>query len=142
MINKKKSYKIEATIDNNFLLIGISSSENDFKLCWLINQEFEIEFKRDDDLQFYNEKLNIEQNFALYSFSNDEYQAYLISNKSNSGILISEYKSIDFFIKIKTSDNSIFDFFQSKLLQIKQIQAIFKIDVNVLKLKQKLIFEI
>lgn len=139
---KAKKHKINSETNFSFFLIGISSSEVDYKLCWKINQELNLEFKKVKDLLFYHEKLNVEQNFSLYTFSNDEFEAYFISNKTTNGYLIDEHKKIDYFLKIESQNQTILDNLYTKLNQINFIQAVFKIDVNSLKSKQKLIFEI
>lgn len=136
----KSTRKIKSESDFSFYLLGISSSESDFKLCWRINQDLNIDFIREDDLVIFNEKLKAEQLFSLYSFSTEDYQAFLISNKATNGFLLDEHKNIDFLIKFSSEDSAFFDMFYSKLKQIEVIQASFKIDVNSLKSKQKLIF--
>jgi len=97
---KKKKHKLTFQLDFNFSLLGISSSENDYRLSWEMNKVLEISLRKDSDHVI--KRKEIEQNFLVYTFSDEEsfLQYFLIANKSENGYLIEELRNIDYFLQI------------------------------------------
>ncbi len=99
---KKKSHKLIYEPDYSFLLIGISSHENDYHISWLINRKLGLSLRKVRNLQIFNKKLGENQEFSIYSFENDERSLLynLISNRCDNGFLIEEIKNIDYLLQI------------------------------------------
>ena len=139
---KKKKHKLTFQPDFSFFLIGISSSENDYRLSWEINKILGISLRKGTDHVI--KKKEIEQVFLVYTFYDEEVflQYSLIANKSEKGYLIEELRNIDYFLQIHgdLSDNQKQQIISS-IKNIKGVSGIFKLDINTLKSKNRLIIE-
>ena len=139
---KKKKHKLTFQLDFDFFLLGISSSENDYRLSWEMNKALEISLKKNAD--HITKKKEIEQVFLVYTFYDEEVflQYSLIANKSEKGYLIEELRNIDYFLQIHgdLSDNQKQQIISS-IKNIKGVSGIFKLDINTLKSKNRLIIE-
>jgi hypothetical protein len=139
---KKKKHKLTFQLDFNFFLLGISSSENDYRLSWEINKKLKISLRKSTDHVIKREE--IEQAFSVYTFSDEEVylQYFLIANKSENGYLIEELRNMDYFLQIH---GDITDKQQEQIISyarnIKGITGVFNLDINTMKSKNKLIIE-
>lgn len=137
----KKLLNIEYEYD--FALIGISCHEKDYRLCWNINQVLNIQLAKIDSLEIYTPKEKSKGFFSLFFYEDEENQCayYLLSNRSQYGIVIPEQKQTDFFIIIK---GSFFENDKTALMEeLKKISIIltsFEINPNGLKSKKNLLF--
>ena len=159
-------YKLEIEPDYNFLLIGISSHEKDYSLCWAINKKLNIELVKKDSLEIKGKKQITSAFFSFYEYINEEdFLEYFViantsenklpvtadntlfskedksKNKTSNELLIPEQKQIDFFLIIKGELEE--EFKNETLKQIKQIdvvQTAIRIEAEQLRSKQNLIF--
>ena len=144
--------------EEEYSLIGIHSTLEDYKLAYLINKKLNTRFfKAKEDLQFTREKKKA--SFSIYNYENTKYDFdwFLIANSyrreyqtvSNELLLTSETKTylipekkkVDFFLKI--CGESEYDFVMKTINSIKSIENIitaYLIDKNTLKSKDFLIF--
>ena len=144
--------------EEEYSLIGIHSTLEDYKLAYLINKKLNTRFfKAKEDLQFTREKKKA--SFSIYNYENTKYDFdwFLIENRyrrenktvSNELLLTSETKTylipekkkVDFFLKI--CGESEYDFVMKTINSIKSIENIitaYLIDKNTLKSKDFLIF--
>ncbi|PQJ79792.1 IPExxxVDY family protein [Polaribacter porphyrae] len=144
--------------DDEFSLIGIHTTLEDFKLAYLLNKNLRTSFQKSrKDLAFKEEKKRA--SFSLYNYSNTEYDFdwHLIANSSKrenqtvsnellltsetKTYLITEKKKVDFFIKI--SGDIQYNFISKTVAKIKKIDQVitsYQIDKNTLKSKDFLIF--
>ena len=144
--------------EEEYFLIGIHTTLEDFKLAFLLNKKLGTKFYRSKkDLSF--EEMKKQASFSLFNYLNLEYDFYwsLISNgskKENQTVfnelqlaaeiktyLIPEKKKVDFFIKIQ--GNITYSFVSeivNKIKTIDQIITSYQIDKNTLKSKDFLIF--
>lgn len=144
--------------DDEFSLIGIHTTVEDFRLAYLLNQNLVTGFQKcREDLSFSNLKDNA--SFSLFNYTNHkfDYEWFLIANSSKrenqtqsnelllttetKTYLIPEKKKVDFFIKISGSIE--YDYIVNTVNKIKNIKEIitsYYIDKNTLKSKDYLIF--
>ena len=127
--------------DYDFKLIGISCHAKDYRICWELNNTLKIDFIRGSDYEI--SKKDELRNFTFYEY-NDEVNYldfYLIANKGNKGYLISEQKSIDFFLLLKGSvtDDHLTNFI-IKVKALKIVLTAFNINPESLKSKQNFLF--
>ena len=107
-----------------------------------MNEKLEISLRKSNDHVIIRKET--EQVFLVYTFYDEEaYLQYsLIANKSENGFLIEELRNIDYFLQIHgdLTDNQ-----QQKIISsvknIKGVTGVFKLDINTLKSKNKLIIE-
>ncbi|APG60729.1 IPExxxVDY family protein [Christiangramia salexigens] len=150
--------------DEQFYLIAIYSSLEEYKMAYSINKYLNIRLERERrDIDF--EYAEYQAIYALFSHKdpNTYYNFFLVANKFkgepkrilSSGslfeeeevrpqevYLVPEYKKVDFFLKISEEmKQKEFNKLLTKIGQIPQVQAAYAVDTDQLKSKQNLIFE-
>lgn len=150
--------EIDDFSDNNYILIGIHSTVEDFQLAYILNQQMHTRFKRSkNSLDFENKNNNA--TFSIYEFKNTKFNQnwFLLENQfvntlSTSKIgffdtneittyLIPEKKKIDFFLKLEGDfEEQFIEKTINTINNIDQIITSYTIDVNTLKSKDFLIF--
>lgn len=133
---------LDVEYDFDFALFGVSSHVANYRLAWGMNQLFELDLERVDDidLSFGPKK---QGNFSIYRFDDEEsYTTYhLISNRCSSGYLIPELKQMDYFIQYwgPMSDDELNDF-KNELRKIPSVLTAMDIDPMKLKSRNNLLF--
>jgi hypothetical protein len=133
---------LELDFDFDFSLFGISSHVPNYRLAWGINNLFETDLERSDDidLSFENDKIG---SFSLYKFDDAESYTtfHLLSNRCETGYLIPELKQIDFFIQYwGPMGKSELSSFKDELREIPSVLASIQIDPMELKSRNNLLF--
>lgn len=148
------------TIDfeDDYSLIGIHSTEEDYRLAYLINRHLKTKFNRfkhnldfqDSNAEFPLFEYKDESNFMNYYLINNKHIQYVNTNESGglfggnyttTSYLIPEKKKIDFFLKIEGGDHE--NYVQKiveNLNSINQIITSYSIEPKTLKTKDHLIF--
>lgn len=144
--------------EEEYSLIGIHTTLEDFKLAYLLNKNISTSFhKLKNDLTF--EKQQVKTSFSMFKYENTKYdfEWYLIANSTKTEnittsnqlllttetktFLIPEKKKIDYFIKISGDvETSFITKTIKKIKSIEQIITSYSIDKNTLKSKDFLIF--
>lgn len=141
MILNRKNLKFE--IDFDFILIALTSSLKDYRICYLINKYLNFNFTRTDDLKI---EIIAQANphlFSLfhYSWESTETDFYFIGNKGSEGYLVPEMREADYFILIKNYiDDDDLEGIISALNKIPEIVAAVKIDPKKIKSRENLLF--
>ena len=152
------SLELDDFSDDNYTLIGIHSTLDEYKLAYILNQKLETTFvKANYSLDFENKNNNA--SFPIYEFINSKFSHswFLISNQYKEKIkgvslglfdaseittyLIPEKRKVDFFLKLEGD----FDYeyivkVVSEINTINQVITSYTIDPNILKSKEFLIF--
>ncbi|MBW4888151.1 IPExxxVDY family protein [Mucilaginibacter sp. HMF5004] len=136
----KKVLKFE--IDLDFVLIAITSSLKDYRLCFLINRALNFNFAKIDDLEI---DLNIggQSYFSFYNFNRDDSETdyFFISNKGTDGYLIPEMNKTDYLLMIKNYiDENDLETIITGLNRIPEIVAAVKVDPKKIKSRENLLF--
>jgi hypothetical protein len=100
---KKKVVKLQDTnAYDNYLLIGISSHENDYRVSWTLNIHLGLKLAKSQNITIPLPKFDDVRSFSCYRYYDDNNmnQFMLIANTSEQGYLFPEYKNIDFVLKI------------------------------------------
>jgi hypothetical protein len=141
MILNRKNLKFE--IDFDFILIALTSSLKDYRICYLINKCLNFNFTRTDDLKLDINAVASPALFSMfmYSWESTETDFYFIGNKGSEGYLVPEMREADYFILIKNyiDDNDLEDLI-SGLNKINEIVAAVKIDPKKIKSRENLLF--
>ena len=126
----------------DFILIGIVSTFRDFRICRDINTTLELELQRGSDYTILDGKRDTELAFSFFEYNTEqEDQYFVISNKTEEGLLIPERKQLDYFLLIKPGMTPIDPTEIIKHLQtVAGFQAVFTLDVRTLKSKGNLLF--
>jgi hypothetical protein len=145
-------------LEDDYLLIGIHSPEEDYRLAYLLNKHLNTKFERfEKHLDFKNSTAK----FPLFEYKDIDKQLnyYLINNKyiqlenkkkiqglfdgnySTISYLIPEKKKVDFFLKIEgCNQKTLLTQLVAHLNSIQQIITSYAIDPNLLKSKDHLTF--
>jgi hypothetical protein len=141
MILNRKILKFE--IDLDFVLIAVTTSLKDYRICYLINKYLSFGFIKAPDLA-----VDISQGpepvyFSLYTCQWEESATdfYFIANKGSDGYLIPEMRKTDYFLLIRNYiDEQDLDNLLSALNKIPEIVAAVKIDPKKVKSRENLLF--
>ena len=98
-----KRHKLEMAIYEDFSLLGMVSDETGYRLCWLINRALGTDFLRLDDLKLYHRRLDKEQVFSIYAFSDEDAMLTfrIIRNRAEEGFFLDELKNLDYLVHIQ-----------------------------------------
>lgn len=152
---------LEIEYDYDFVLIGVSSHDKDYRLCWRLNKELNLKLAIQPSFEIKNKKQKTPSFFSFYLYENKEiFTEYaVIANMSeskqgeetenslfgemngDSDILIPEQKQFNYFVIIRGEmENEEVDEFIRTLKEIENIQTAVRLDVKSLRSKQNLIF--
>jgi hypothetical protein len=137
MKNIRKVTRVKLQIDhvNDFILIGLVSSEADYKLSLSLNKKFKISLKNISPVKI-NEAGGTELQFSRFSdISQSPDRVFnLFSNRSGKHFLISKLRNIDYILHIHDPDNKpVVSEITSTLREIAGITAVFNIDFDTIK---------
>ena len=152
--------RFELDLGDDYSLIGIHTSEEDYRLAFLLNQHLKTNFTNSkNQLDFKNDVAS----FSVFEFINEQHQLtiHLIANKfvgnarqstelnlfnsevqfSNISYLIPEKKNIDYFVKIEGDiTNNELNKRIDTINKINQVITSYQINPAELKSKDYLIF--
>jgi hypothetical protein len=159
-------HTLQVEYDFDFLLIGISSHEKDYRICWALNNKLGIKLTKINSLEIKGKKQETSSFFSLYSYDHSkaflEYnvianisenklsitkQHNLFNNKElkqeyvETEFLLPEQNQMDYLFIIKGEINELE--IKKIIKEIKEIDILLtavRIDVSSLKSKHNLIF--
>jgi len=141
MILNRKFLKFE--IDLDFVLIAVTTSLKDYRICYLINKFLHFDFTKSPDLSVDIAQAGEPVLFSIYHYNWEasETDFYFIANKGSEGYLIPEMRKADYFLMIKNYiDEDDLDNLVSALNKIPEIVAAVKIDPKKIKSRENLLF--
>ena len=130
-MTKKSVHKLSVPTEGTSSWLGISSHENDYRLSWAINQQLGFNLVKSENHKVFNQKLNEQQEFSVYSYQDDETVSYrLISNRCDNGFLLEKFKNIDFILVISPDQNPEFKAnLISRMRTVSFVSAVFLLDI-------------
>lgn len=160
----KHTLKIE--YDYDFVLIGISSHEKDYRLCWALNNVLELELTKTESLEIKSKKEETPSFFSLFKYENEaEFKEYFVlsnlsenkhsvlkedtlfnksskeSSSAEKDILIPEHRQMNYFFIIRGEiTDSEAEKFIKRIKSIDMILTAVQIQPNELRSKANLIF--
>ena len=133
---------LEIEYDYNFVLIGISSHEKDYRICWALNNILKLDLVKIAPLEIKDKKQDKTSYFSLFEYLiPDEFMEYfIIANQSEKGVLIAEQKNMDYFFIIRgeIDEDKVTEIIK-KIKDLSIVQTAVRIDLSTLKCKQNLI---
>jgi hypothetical protein len=158
-------HTLEIEYDYEFVLIGISSHEKDYRFCWSLNNKLKLELSKKESLEIKGKRQKTPSYFSFFTFEDqDQYKEYSVlanfseskslvltentlfgtaekSRQSENEFLIPEHKQMNYFFIVH---GEMTDFEVDQLIKdIKDIDIVktaIRIDPKTLKSKQNLIF--
>jgi hypothetical protein len=158
-------HTLEIEYDYDFVLIGISSHEKDYRFCWALNNKLKLELSKKDSLEIKGKKQKTLSYFSFFTFNDqDQYKEYPVlanfsesksliltentlfgtpekSRQSENEFLVPEHKQMNYFMVIQGEmENEQADELIQKIKEIDIVLTAIRIDPKTLKSKQNLIF--
>lgn len=137
MKSTQKVTRVKLNIDqkNDYILLGLVSSEPDYKLSLSLNKKFRISLKNISPLRVTGDN---ESELTFSRFSNNDNLTdlvfSLVSNRSGKNFLLNKLKNIDYLFQIQNSNNEVnLKNIVSNLREIDTVTAVFNIDINTIK---------
>lgn len=130
-------------LDLDFVLIALTVPLKDYRLCFNINKQLNLEFYRIEELCLQLNPKSPASYFSMYHHGSEETDAdfYLLSNKGTEGFLVPEMRTADYFIIIKNFiDEEDLEHFIAGLNKIPEVQVAVEVNPGRLKSKENLIF--
>jgi hypothetical protein len=159
-------HTLEIQYDYDFALIGISSHEKDYRMCWALNNKLGLELVKVNSLEIKGKKQETPSFFSLFTYDHpDGFLEYTVvanlseskasvtgehtlfgskaktSPYSENEFLIPEHKQMNYFFVIKGDLNEAG--IQQLVKQIREIDMVLtavSMDASQLKSKHNLIF--
>jgi hypothetical protein len=120
---------------NEFILVGIVTSEPDYKLSLTLNNKFGISLKNISPVEVEDGNHSV-MTFSRFSDTNSSAGSIfnLISNRSGKNFLLKNLKNIDYIFQVHDSEdiNNIRQI-TDRLREIESVNAVFTIDTNTFK---------
>ena len=141
MILNRKVLKFE--IDLDFVLIAVTTSLKDYRVCYLINKALNFNFAKIQDLEvdINNDLVPVLFSIYNYNWETTETDFYFIANKGSDGYLVPEMRKADYFLLIKNYiDENDLDNLISAINKIPEIVTAVKIDPKKVKSRENLLF--
>jgi hypothetical protein len=137
MKSTQKVTRVKLKIDqnNDYILLGLVSTEPDYKLSLLLNKKFRISLKNISPLRVTGD---VEPELTFSRFSNNHNPTdlvfCLVSNRSGKFYLLNKLKNIDYLFQIQNPDNEAdLNNIITNLREIDTVTAVFNIDINTIK---------
>jgi len=127
--------KLQIDQENDFILLGLVSSEPDYKLSLALNKKFGISLKNISPLKINGEN-GTELMFSRFSDTSESPDRLynLVSNRSGKHFLIRKLRNVDYILHVHDPDNkNIISQITSNLREITTITAVFNIDIDSIK---------
>lgn len=136
--------KLRIDPDFDFILAGMSTPLQDYRLAWWVNKALHIQLSRAADLVVTDQESRLQTSFSRFDFQEDLTRSFfhLLQNKQGSVLLLPEVREMDYLLLIKG------EYYRSrhagiakKLRTIEQMLAVVIINTENLKSKNNLIID-
>ncbi len=128
--------------DYDFQLIGLYCHFKDYRLAWALNKKFEFDFVKQEPYIITSSDESQEFSYYTYSIEHQELFYYLLSNRSNHGLLIPERKDVDYFIIVDgVYERSKKKEFIAELSSLNEVLSAVEVNPKELRSKQNLLME-
>ena len=131
-IQKLKRVQLQIDHKENLILLGLVSTEPDYKLSLYINRKFKINLRNLAPLKIRSETGN-ELTFSRFSDQSGSSGLThdLFSNRSGKYFLLKKLKNIDYlFLMHNTEDDQNIETITSVLREMESVNAVFNIDLD------------
>ena len=137
-----KKHKLEMAMEEDFCLLGVAADAPDYKFCWMINRELDVNFEKLDDLLLFHPKLDADQEFSLFAFDDEDTMITyrIIKNRSDTGYFLDELKNLDYLVHIQGEiyEDQIGRFMQT-INKLPAVRMCVPVDLTRLRNKERLL---
>ncbi|HVW96611.1 MAG TPA: IPExxxVDY family protein [Mucilaginibacter sp.] len=137
----RKFLKFEFDLD--FVLVAVTTSLKDYRVCYLINRHLNFNLAKIPDLEVDIHNGTQPVLFSKYHYAEEATGTdfYVIGNKGTDGYLVPEMRKADYFLLIKNHiDEDDVDSLISAINKIPEFVAAVKIDPKKIKSRENLLF--
>ncbi|MBN2747404.1 MAG: IPExxxVDY family protein [Bacteroidales bacterium] len=115
--------------------LGISCQLADYKLIFRINKQLNIKFVRLESLTVNAGRFLGTYSLYHYYDAENELNIYLLSNKTDNGVLISDFKQLDYFLILRGeyADEEIVLSYKTQLRKVEEVLFLQTIDMEAIK---------
>lgn len=94
-------FKLDIPPDPELVVIGISSHEKDYRLCWALNKHLEVQMGRSEKDVVDNDG-GLLSAFTVFDHNDDDehFHLSLVNNHGPHGVLLKEHRHTDYFLLI------------------------------------------
>lgn len=129
----KKLLSLDCELTEEYTALAVSSHLKDHKICWIINQLMDIDFKRLNDFKYFHSK-NSKLKYSIFSYTDDvkRYTITLLSNKKTRTALITKLQNFDYllFVKEECGNSGMLEHLQKELRNIQNILMLQMLDLS------------
>ncbi|HNV97938.1 MAG TPA: IPExxxVDY family protein [Chitinophagales bacterium] len=138
----KRKLKIDP--DFNFLLIGVATPLQDYRLAWNINKTLHKGLMRVEDVVVVDAESQRQTSFSRYDYFEELTKSHfhLLRNRQGTFLLLNEVKEMDYLLVVKG------EYYMGrsvgmlkKLRQIESVQAVVSIPLASIRSKHNLILD-
>jgi hypothetical protein len=122
-------FYLDTVVGEEFDVVGVSSSEQTYRLAWMLNLVFHWKLRKVADIECPQRYGVSFHDCYLHQSENKMLSIHLIDNKAPDGVLIQEMMSFDFILKIVDHNEELDELFYNKLRRLPLIMASMKMDI-------------
>jgi hypothetical protein len=130
-MNKTRRFSLSPVTGAPVYGLGILTDEPGYRLCWLLNQAFNWNLAKTDDIVASIKESPISQNFPCYEGGPGQGPAIrIVGNRSAEGQWLTIFRQVDFLLVITGTGNNRDTLEELKTLltsKIPQIRGLFKV---------------
>jgi hypothetical protein len=120
---------LDTEVGEQFDVVGLSSSEQTYRLAWMFNLAFQWKLRKVVDIECRQRYGISNHDCYMYQSENKMLTIHLIDNKTPDGILIQEMSTFDFMLKIVDHNEERDELFYQKLKRLPLIMACMQMDM-------------
>lgn len=132
-VKKITRLRLEDTHSDEYIFLGLVSSEPDYKLSLFLNTLLRISLKHSEPVKIYNERAACV--FSRYASSDDHSVSFfsLVSNRCEKEYLIKKLRNVDYiFISHNPEKEKDAERLSAELRSAESVTAVFRIDQGIL----------
>jgi hypothetical protein len=136
-------FTLDVEYDFDFILLGISCHEKDYRISWALREKLNIDLCRGEDLVINPRKNSPPEVYAVFEHVHEENDSgfFLVANRTETTFLIPEHKSFDYFLIVRGAYDAAYrDSMVKKIREIPFVLAVLSVVPQTLKSRQNLIF--
>lgn len=125
-------------------LLGIVAPIKSYQFCWLLNQQLQIDFRINHEIEIQLEKKKRKYFFSIYEYNepNSSRTHFLYINQFDGEYLLPEFKHLDFLWLLKGdfTSNEELSQLQQSIKSISGLQLVLELTADKIRHKAHLLF--